>query len=121
MIRHVEAKPKCVKLQSPEDINDLKACFLALQRLIDGKIKDGKKGLILNKGTDAEYKMSYKKLQGLLWELDTYFGLRGAFTYGICADCKHFHNACSTDGTFGKCQEVTDKVMFDSCKNFEKY
>lgn len=121
---HIQAKPKSTKIQSinaskGKELNDLEATLLSFQKLIDSKVKEGKKGIVLNKGTEQEYKMSYKKLQALLWELDTYFGLRGAFTYGICGNCKHFQNSCSVDGTFGKCQGINNKVMFESCKDFK--
>lgn len=119
MIQHIKAKPSAVRLNNCNIDNDLKACLLTFQKLIDDKVKEGKKGVVLNKGTEQEYKMSYKKLQSLLWELDTYFGLKGAFTYGICGNCRHFQNSCSIDGTFGRCQGVSDRVMFESCKDFE--
>lgn len=121
MYRHIQAKPQPIKVQSINSRrgnkpNDLEAALLAFQKLIEDKVKSGKKGIILNKETDSEYKMSYKKLQGLLWEMHSFFGMRGAFSFGICANCENFGNSCSADGTFGKCNG-NDRVMFDSCEN----
>lgn len=120
---HTKFKVKPVKIVSINEsrgnkLNDLEAALLCFQKLIEGKVKEGKKGIILFKDTDSEYKMSYKKLQGLLWELNTLFGMKGAFSFGICATCNRFENSCSDNGAFGKCKG-SDKHMFDSCEEYE--
>lgn len=122
MGRHEKAKLTPIRIHSINSdkdlkLNDLEAALLAFQKLIDEKVNTGKKGIILNKKSASEYKMSYKKLQSLLWELDTFFALRGAFSFGICADCKSFHNSCYSYGVMGKCNG-SDKTVFDSCDKF---
>lgn len=120
---HIEAAPDTkVKITSinadkGNDLNDLEATLLCFQKLLDGKLKEGKKGIVLFKGTDSEYKMSYSKLQALLFELYKVFGLKGAFSFGICMDCKNFLNSCSTDGCYGICRGAT-KTAFDSCNEY---
>lgn len=117
---HKRPKLKPIKITSVNgtkgnELNDLEAALLCFQKLIEGKVKEGKKGIVLFKDTDSEYKMSYKKLQSLLWELNTLFGMKGAFSFGICETCSRFENSCSDNGAFGKCKGA-DKHMFDSCE-----
>lgn len=120
---HIESTPKAkVKVASinadkGNKLNDLEATLICFQKLIDGKVKEGKKGIVLFKGTASEYKMSYSKLQSLLFELYKVFGLKGAFSFGICMDCENFLNSCSTDGCYGICKGVT-KTAFDSCNEY---
>lgn len=116
---HVEVKPKPIRIQSinannGSQLNDLEAALLCFQRLIREKHKQGKKGMTLYKDTESEYKMSYKKLQALLFEIHTIFAMKGTFSYGICGDCKNFDNAKSGDGCYGICKGQT-KWVFDSC------
>lgn len=120
--RHIKAKPKSVKIQSinaskGKELNDLEATLLCFQKMIESKVKEGKKGIVLFKDTDSEYRMSYKKLQAMLWELDKIFAMRGAFSFGICMDCDNFQNSCSTDGCYGYCKG-SEKTAFDSCNEY---
>lgn len=116
---HVEVKPKPIRIQSinannGSQLNDLEAALLCFQKLIREKHKQGKKGMTLYKDTESEYRMSYKKLQALLFEIHTIFAMKGTFSYGICGDCKNFDNAKSSDGCYGTCKGQT-KWIFDSC------
>lgn len=120
---HVKPKLKPIKIQSingdqGNPINDLEAAILCFQKMIRKEHKAGKKGIVLFKGTNSEYKMSYKKLQALLFQLSSLFGIKGAFSYGICYDCKNFDNSKSSDGCFGTCRGQ-EKCIFDSCNQHE--
>lgn len=121
MRQKIEPTPARIELLKLDEdgrkLNELEAALYVFQKLIDDKVKNGKKGIILCKGTSAEYKMTYKHLQGLLFEISTIFGKKGAFTFGICADCANFNNTQSTDGTTGYCQGK-EKCMLDACENF---
>lgn len=120
---HKEPKVRPVKIRSVnasqgEPLNDLESALLCVQKLIGQKQKEGKKGMTLYKGTESETKVSYNKLQGLLWEIHTYFAMRGAFSHGTCGTCVKFDNGCSEDGTYGYCNGK-ERYMVDSCTNHE--
>ena len=76
-------------------------------------IKEGKKGIKVNQGT----KISYHKLQGILFDLNCYFGLKGCFTFGICGTCNKFNNSKYSDGKIGDCKSQR-KFWCDSCDQY---
>lgn len=120
---HVKAKPKPIRIQSinasnGSQLNDLEAALLCFQKLIREKHKQGKKGITLYKDTESEYKMSYKKLQSILFRIHTTFSTKGAFSFGICGDCKNFDNSKSSDGCYGTCKGQ-EKWIFDSCNEHD--
>lgn len=63
-------------------------------------------------------KMSYKKALKVLSRLDTYFRVKGAFSFGICLDCDSFdqrgHQSVGNSGgtcTTKKCHTT----VYDTC------
>lgn len=117
--KHIKPKPQAIKIQSinakqGEPLNDLEATLLCFQKLIKEKVKDGKKGIVLYKGESSEYKMSYEKLQAMLFQLNSLFSMQGCFSFGICANCNNFQNSQMSSGCFGVCGGK-DVHMFNSC------
>jgi hypothetical protein len=97
----------------------IRCCEKALLKQI---IENPKSGLIVDKGKPEETRMKYKVAKRYLTKLQTYFGLKGAFTFGICEDCKHFnksgHN--SLEDCCGDCKVKNILVTsFDSCERRE--
>lgn len=113
--RHVDIKPIPVKITSLNlekgyEASDLELMFLTLQSLLDEKLSEGKKGKKFKNGQ----KMSYKKLQALLYETQTFFASKGCFSFGICGNCSNFGNGCTSNGMLGYCSGQ-EKHAFDSC------
>ena len=119
-MNHKKTKHKPIIIQSirqmkNKEICDLELFFLVVQELIQDQIKNGKKG----KKLSPEYKMSYKKAQGILWSLNSYFGLKGCFSFGTCDTCENFNNANYSRGIIGKCKGK-EKNWCDSCNEHTK-
>lgn len=111
--KKVEHRPTIVKsinMQNGAEISNLELFFLLCQDLIQSKIKDGKKGKKLASG----YKMSYKKAQGVLFDLHSYFAVKGCFSFGPCETCGKFGNAISSTGIIGQCRGQ-EKLWCDAC------
>lgn len=109
-VKYPAADIASINLQENNKLNDLEMFFLLTQELLQQRIKSGRKGKKWASGD----KISYKKAQGVLFELSTYFGLRGAFSFGICANCSHFDNTSTATGCLGTCKG-REKHCFDSC------
>lgn len=114
---HVKVKHKPTIIQSinidkGNQISDLELFFLITQELIQGKIKQGKKGVKL----DQDHKMSYKKAQGVLFVLHSYFAVKGCFSFGTCETCENFGNGISSTGAFGLCKGQ-EKNWCDTCND----
>ena len=112
---HVKVKHKPTVIQSinmdrGNQIGDLELFFLLTQELIQDKIKQGRKGKKLGQG----YKMSYKKAQGVLFDLHSYFGMKGCFSFGTCETCEKFGNGASSTGILGLCKGQ-EKNWCDTC------
>jgi hypothetical protein len=113
MYKKVKVRPYLINLiHDPDnrDWNDLELLLKAIERLIKIQVGQGKKGLKFHNGQ----KLSYKKAQGLLFELYSYFGDKGCFTGGICGDCQKFNNSMTESGTYGYCGDK-NKFMLDGC------
>ena len=93
-------------------MSDLEIFFLVCQDLIQGKIKEGRKG----KKLSPDHKMSYKKAQGILFDLHSYFGLKGCFSFGTCETCEKFGNVISSTGIIGNCRGQ-EKMWCDTCSD----
>lgn len=114
---HVKVKHKPIRITSlnmeqGRQIGDLELFFLVVQELLQEKIEQGRKG----KKLGQEYKMSYKKAQGVLWDLHSYFGIKGCFSFGTCETCESFGNGISSTGTLGMCGGQ-EKSWLDTCSN----
>ena len=113
--RHIKMSPRPVKIKSINmekgiELSELELFFLAVQNLIEEKESKGKKGKKFKNGQ----KISYKKVQAILYELKSYFGLKGCFSFGICGTCNRFENSISSNGMYGECKGQ-EKHAFDSC------
>lgn len=99
-----------INMDRNNQIGDLELFFLVVQELIQDKIKDGRKG----KKLGQDYKMTYKRAQGVLYDLHSYFGMKGCFSFGTCETCEHFGNGVSSTGKLGVCRGQ-EKNWCDTC------
>lgn len=118
--RHIQVKYKPLKITSLNvekdlPLNDLEQFFLACQDLICDKVKSGKKGLKFSNGQ----KITYKKLQGMLYTLESFFAIKGYSSFGICGTCEKFGNACTNSGIIGYCKGK-ERHAFESCDEHSK-
>lgn len=114
MNKKIKHRPRIIQTGKEKgEMNDLELFFFAVQSIIQERIKDGKKGIKVNQGT----KISYHKLQGILFDLNCYFGLKGCFTFGICGTCNKFNNSKYSDGKIGDCKSQR-KFWCDSCDQY---
>ena len=109
---HIKVKHKPITIQSinmdrGNQIGDLELFFLVAQELIQDKIRQGRK---MGQG----YKMSYKKAQGVLYDLCSYFAIKGCFSFGTCETCEKFGNGVSSNGITGMCNGQ-EKNWCDTC------
>ena len=88
----------------------------AIDQLLEQKPKGG---LIVNKGTDVEAKMSYQEAKLCLERIERKYSLQGAFSLGICQGCTHWNTAthCTADWKdFGTCKRSgKDTHRYDGC------
>ena len=115
-VRYNTYKIESINADKGNNINDLEAFIHLVQSLIRNKQKDGKKGIVLFKGTPSETKMSYKKAQGVLCALEAQYGMYGCFSFGICADCDEFNSDAFSGKNFGKCKGKMVHA-FDGCES----
>lgn len=90
--------------------SDLELFFLLVQELLKEKKAAGEKG----KKFSQDDKLSYKKAQGILFDLHSYFALKGCFSFGPCETCSRFGNAVSTTGIIGECKGQ-ERHCFETC------
>lgn len=109
-VKHKPVQIHSINMAKGNKVCDLEGFFLVVQELIQDQVENGKKGKILS----PEYKMSYKKAQGVLFDLQSYFGLKGCFSYGTCDTCKKFQNGSYTRGIMGTCNGQ-EKFWCDTC------
>lgn len=102
-------------------INALELTFGALEKLLKTKIEENpKSGFIAAKGKPNEARIRYSEVLKNVQALRYKYGLDGAFSYGICENCKHFDTRGHSNG-FGKCKYATDLVhRFSTCRNHTK-
>lgn len=101
---------RSLNMDKGNQISDLELFFLVAQELIQDKVKNGRKG----KKFGSEYKMSYKKAQGILNDLHSYFAMKGCFSFGTCETCEKFGNGISSTGILGTCKGQ-EKNWCDTC------
>lgn len=109
-IKHKPIHIESINMAKGNKISDLEGFLMLCQELIQNQVKKGKKGKILSQN----YKMSYKKAQGILYSLHSYFGLKGCFSYGTCDTCTEFENSHYSRGILGTCQG-SEKNWCDTC------
>ena len=100
--------------------NELEMLIKIADRAI-GKLLSEKPngGLIVNKSQENEAKMSYQEAKLCLERLHRRFCKQGAFSIGICKDCRYWdtlaHDTAHWDD-FGTCKNSGKTVhRYDSC------
>lgn len=109
-VKHKPIQIQSINMSNKDKICDLEGFFLVIQELLQEQIKNCRKGKILS----SEYRLSYKKAQGILFDLHSYFGLKGCFSFGTCETCKKFDNGSSSTGIIGDCKNQK-RMWCDSC------
>ena len=109
-VKHRPIEVQSINMDRGNQIGDLEMFFLVVQELIQDKIKQGRKGKKLGQG----YKMSYKKAQGVLFDLYSHFAIKGCFSFGTCQTCEYFGNGISSTGSIGLCKGQK-RTWCDTC------
>lgn len=78
-------------------------------------LSDKPGGIIFNKGTEFESKLSYKKALEGVKTLRSYFGLKGAFSLSICKTCERWNNTGHSNKAFGTCPKGNMKHQYETC------
>ena len=105
--------------------NELEMALRIAKKAIDQLMEQKPHGgLIVNKGTDVEAKMSYKEATKCLKRIERKYSIQGAFSLGICTGCSHWNTARHITGDykdFGVCR-ITGKTThrYDSCDSHSK-
>lgn len=76
-------------------------------------------GVIFNKGTEVESKLSYKQALEGVKSLRSYFGVEGALSLSICKTCRRWNNKGHANKVFGNCGEAT-KHQYETCPKHTK-
>ena len=105
--------------------NELEMALRLAMRVLDREMEEKPKGgLVVNKGTPYEAKMSYHEAKLCMERLERRFGVLGAFSLGICGNCLRWKTA--GHGTahwedFGTCT-INNKSThrYDSCDGHSK-
>lgn len=100
-------------------ISELEATLILVEKLIQQKIDEGSKGLIIAKGQPNQVKLSYKKALKVIKSIDKCFVYKGCNSYGICATCTKFNTYKFQDKEFGYCGSEM-KHKYDTCPNHSK-
>ena len=111
-----------LNLKFGKHINELEALYIALDKLVDEKLKDNPKaGLIIAKGQPSETRVRYAEIKTQLRALMNSYALKGCFSFGICKDCEKFNNRASSIGENGRCIISNKPVhQYDTCEHHSK-
>ena len=91
--------------------NELEMVLDMCERLLSDKSG----GVVFNKGTEFESKLSYKQaLQGVQ-SLKDYFRAKGCFSFSICKSCERWKTDCHGNKDFGTCPKGTMKHKYETC------
>ena len=83
-----------MRVSKPYTPNELEMTLRIAMRAIDQQMDQKPKGgLVVNKGTDHEARMSFQEAKLCLERLERMFGLQGAFSLGICGSCLNWTTA----------------------------
>jgi hypothetical protein len=111
--------------------NELEMLILCCRKALKKVLEDNPKaGLIIDKDQPSESKMRYKDALKALDRLDTYFGLKGATSFGICASCTKWDRTAhqSVADSCGDCRGNSPKRdyhrdvyhAYDTCEYHSK-
>ena len=101
----------------------LKIALKAIDQLLEQKPKGG---LVVNKDTDIEAKMSYKEAKLCIERIQRQYSVQGAFSLGICGDCSYWTTAGHNTGKhedMGTCKFLHGKDIvhrYDCCEKHSK-
>ena len=100
----------------------LKIATKAVNQLLEQKPKGG---LIVNKDTGVEARMSYQEALLCLERIKRQYSVQGAFSLGICGSCSHWSTAGHCTGDWedmGNCRFMPGKVVhrYDCCDKHSK-
>lgn len=100
--------------------NELDLALRIAKKLLDRAMEEKPNGgLVANKGTPYEAKLSYHEAKLCMERLERKFGMLGAFSFGICGCCTRWNTAghgtahWSDVGTCSLCNKSTHR--YDSC------
>lgn len=105
-----------------KQINDIEAFLILAKKLIDDKLEQkSKSGIILAKGKPNERRFKFSEARKIAETMDTYFGLKGCFSIGICDTCTFFTRDCHSNKDFGTCTKNRCTYhCWDNCSNHSK-
>lgn len=116
MSNHVFSSLNAVK---GTHINEIEQTLAILSLYTSSQLRKGKKGVVINKGTEQEFRVKYKTVLRTCNRIQDYFALKGAFSFGICKTCNSWDNSGCTPKTFGKCGGKA-KHCYDTCSNHSR-
>lgn len=100
----------------------LRIALKGIDQLLEQKQKGG---LVVNKGTDIEARMSYKEAKLCVERIQRQYSVQGAFSLGICGSCKNWSTAGHCTGNWedmGSCKLLSGKTThrYDCCDKHSK-
>lgn len=105
-------------------VNEIESTLLIAEKFIQERLDEGKKGMVLNKGTNEQIRVNYARAVKTCRRLRLYFGRKGCFSFGICKTCGHYDTRghfTSPKRSFGKCaKDGKDKHCYDTCSEHTK-
>lgn len=96
--------------------NELEMVLDICERLLEGKTG----GVIFNRGTEFESRLSYKQALDGVKSLRHYFGLHGSFSFSICKSCSKWNNKPHGNKVFGTCPKGDMKHQYETCSEHTK-
>lgn len=103
-------------------ISDLEALLILMNKLLDDKLEQKPKaGITIAKGQPNEYRLRYKDAKSILKQMESYFGVRGCTSIGVCGTCIYFNPRPHANPAFGTCAkgQIT-RHRWDSCDQHSK-
>lgn len=96
--------------------NELEMVLEVCERLLADKTG----GVIFNKGTELESRLSYQQALAGVRSLRNYFGVNGALSFSICKSCKRWNNVGHGNKVFGDCKKHGLKHQYETCDEHTK-
>lgn len=83
-------------------------------------LTDKSGGVIFNKGTEFESKLSYRQALEGVKSFRSYFGLQGALSLSICKSCDKWNTTGHGNKVFGSCPKGSRKFQYETCSEHTK-
>lgn len=105
-----------------KQISDLEALLIVMNKLLDDKLEQKPKaGITLAKGKKNERRFRYSEAKAVLQQLESYFGIRGCLSIGVCATCSSLDQRPHANKAFGTCKRSGKMChIWDSCPDHSK-